>query len=60
MSKSLEFANAFSDTSECLIERGRFDGAEQGLAQILKVHDYKRFGGLEMGERGLALALRWR
>ena len=40
-----------------LDETGRFDGAEQGLAQILKVRDCKRFGGLEMGERGLALAL---
>ena len=56
-SNSLEFADAFSATSECLIETGRFDGAEEGLSQVLKVRDYKRFGGLEMGERGLALAL---
>ena len=56
-SNSVEFANAFSDTSECLIETGRFDGAEEGLAQVLRVRDYKRFGGLEMGEKGLALAL---
>lgn len=48
---SAESARGFNNLAECMMKKGQFDGAAEGLQQALTVREDPAFGGMGLGER---------